>query len=71
MNAVASFRSKTKKRRVPPQPSANENFYQCPACHEKVDKSDLAAIQSHHDHVLHPPLFAYVSLPYFQGLTAR
>jgi hypothetical protein len=34
-----------------------------------VDKSDMAAIQWHHYHVLHPPPFVYVKLPYFDGPT--
>lgn len=62
---------KTKKRTVRPQAPAKQDSYQCPACHEMVDKSDIAAIRWHHHHVLHPPPFVYVKLPYFEGPTAR
>jgi hypothetical protein len=62
---------KTKRRKVQSRPAGKQKFYQCPACREMVDKSDMAAIQWHHQHVLHPPPFAYVKLPYFEGQTGR
>jgi hypothetical protein len=52
---------KMKKERL--EKPAKEDFYRCPACGEMVDNRDRAAIRFHHDHVLHPRLDRFVTLP--------
>jgi hypothetical protein len=51
------------KARPREQQRAPENSYRCPACGEMVENRDLGAVRFHHDHVLHPRMDVYVTLP--------
>ncbi|MEY2563462.1 MAG: hypothetical protein QOH88_1655 [Verrucomicrobiota bacterium] len=47
-----------------------ENFYRCPGCGAMVDNRLRDAIRLHHDHVLHPRLDRFVTLPVVPSATA-
>lgn len=51
-----------KKKRT--QPAQLPNTYRCPGCGEMVDKSDIAAIREHHQHVLRSRVDSFVTLPF-------
>jgi hypothetical protein len=51
-----------------PLEPVRQDFYQCPGCGKMVDNRDRASIRFHHDHVLHPRLDLYVTLPTVSSL---
>ena len=46
------------------KPAEGPNLYRCPACGEMVDNRQREAVRFHHDHVLHPRLDLFVTIPF-------
>jgi hypothetical protein len=69
MMITRSRSMKTRKERL--EIPAKNDFYRCPACGEMVDNRDRAAVRFHHDHVLHPRLDSFVTLPSGRPPAAR
>jgi hypothetical protein len=59
---------KTKKERLE---ATAKDYYRCPTCGEMVDNRDRAAVRFLHEHVLHPRLDSFVTLPSGRPPAAR